>query len=858
MDIRGMSLILIASLASPAFANSAYYYGGVCGNQGNWTQQALARTNELRTFITQVKDDPNCKVLPQTLQETYSAIEARVQEMQSRGNEEEQSNLPREIGALRAFMGSDAQFRQQVAELMTGKMVRQSVNQNQSPLVSSIADNVQQVASDLGSLKDRTKKAFAQSLTLLDRTVDTLPLVEQCLVDPNQFGHFLASTIQLIGSFASSSQDATGSQLARTVSKLVTYSREKKFAMALRTLDQNQFLASLSCLLEVTSESYCAARDGKIIFDEMMANSELEQTSSGELKLRARKVDYKSTGGSHPLEGYYILTQNMPIITQWLQTIQIGVEPRLPTDSAQKNKPLDEINNFFKTVNDLKGYFNSSLETLREMQTLQEKRNLVLKMTVQLSNQMTGSGFVPNSTDQNFFTMAYQPMHIPFRLLGIETPPEVMGTTGSGIMQSPAGYLEANYERMAIFSTPEILAQTISTNMQTLIRNAESSAITYYNKWFVIDKIAIVNRSIVGVLYNVKESLKEVDAYLERLEKRVRRYSDDQSMIPGVRDTRARIQKVLTQFRRLETAGRNAGSLNVNDEQTLAVAEELIKEVYEQFYVMLAKSGWLANRMVDFVQYDYNLMQRSGLNMTPYIQEIYLATGRSLVDNIISMSSGNPSAVNQDLSLALRLNKGNLESLETALGRSYVDQIAFISHVVEGYRAVNGGTMWHMKNQDRHSWKTDEIPGYNNNSVWRYLKAFWKNGLASFGDVKSLWTQGAETFGWLRATRLSPDDEFGSARRVKNQLCVQTLAFNDLGPYWYMCRDSVLESPYVKSVHFGVTEENAKSLNVSYKEKAWEQYKENKSLNHSKRICGLRDYNRKNLVLYLLQGQTRR
>ncbi|HRO68163.1 MAG TPA: hypothetical protein PL182_11410, partial [Pseudobdellovibrionaceae bacterium] len=156
------------------------------------------------------------------------------------------------------------------------------------------------------------------------------------------------------------------------------------------------------------------------------------------------------------------------------------------------------------------------------------------------------------------------------------------------------------------------------------------------------------------------------------------------------------------------------------------------------------------------------------------------------------------------------------------------------------------------------SWKTDEIPGYNNNSVWRYLKAFWKNGLASFGDVKSLWTQGAETFGWLRATRLSPDDEFGSARRVKNQLCVQTLAFNDLGPYWYMCRDSVLESPYVKSVHFGVTEENAKSLNVSYKEKAWEQYKENKSLNHSKRICGLRDYNRKNLVLYLLQGQTRR
>lgn len=879
MKARNVSISFALSIfTSIASANSAYYYGGVCGNQGNWTQQALSRTSELKSFLNQIKDDPNCKALPQALQETYSSIESQIKALQSmpggaQGAQEDKSmTLPLEIGSLRTFLGSERQMQQQVTQLMASKMVEQSVIQTQNQAQPQRPDAVGQMASRLTSLKERTQKTFSTSLNLLDRAVDAFPQIEQCLVDPNHFGHFIASTIQLLGSFASSGQDATGSQLARTVSKLATYSRDRKFAKALRTLEQNQYMASLSCLLEVTSESYCAARDGKLVFDEMIKNSQLEQTKSGELRLRPTKINYKSAHGQNPLEGYYILTQNIPVITQWLQTVQIGVDPRLPTDADQKNKVLDEYNNFVKAVNDLKGTLNSQAESIREFKTKEEKQNAVFKMLRTLTDMMSnvGSGIPGMNGGQNFFTMAYQPMHIPFKLMGIDTPPEVLGTIPGQPIQFPFTYLEARYQTLPEFKDPEALVKIISSNLQNIIRGAEDSAITYYNKWFIVDKVAIVNKSLVGVLYNVRESLQEIDAYLERLEQRTQQYHRDQSINLGIRDTRNRIDKVLAEFRKLESIGsEQVGEKEKNlqsakrflkdvfgmeskstEEETLAAAEEFIRVVYEQFYVMLAKSGWLANRMSDFVNYDYNLMQRSGVNFSPFMNEIYLATGRALVDNIISMSAGNPASVNQDLAMALRLNKGNLEALEMGLAESYLDQIAFLQHIASGKTRVDGGSLWVAKNAHRQLFKVDEIPGKNNNLVWRTAKGAWYT--LGAGGTWSLWGSM-----WTSPVKISPDDEFGSAKRVRDQFCAQTLAFNNLEPFWGLCKDTVLLSPYAETPAFGIDPKLLDSISLAYKAKAWENYQENKALNHSKRICGLRDYSRKNLVLYLLQGQTR-
>lgn len=850
-----------STLAYADVTTSPYRYGGACGSQGSWTQQALSQTNELKSYLRNIKDDPKCKALPASLQSTLSELETQLNLAGKTANGESGS-LPSEIGALRLFMSGTSLFRTQVSKMMTSKLVRKSViDGSQAPDASDSArlDGANAVtAGDLVGLKERVRSGVNTSLMMIDRTVDALPDVQECMTQPNQFGHFLASTVAVLGSIASSGQDGTGAALARTVSKLFDANRNIRFGTALGTLDRNEFLASLACILDVTSENYCSTRDGQILFNEMNKNSELITTDKGELKLRDRTQSLQNNQQVHPLEGYYVLTQNLPVIADWLQSIQLGVEPRLPTDSQQKNKPLDEINTFYKAVNNLRGTYNSTLETMRQMKTASEQRNLVLKLISNLTMSMGGGDFDGmGAGNQNFFTVTYQPMHIPFRLIGIETPAAVLGST-SGFQQGPDQYLAANFEKMPEFQNPEELAKKIGSNMDEIIRRASDSAITYYNKWIVIDKIAIVNRSVVGSIMNVKESLGEIDRYLYRLEVRIKTNSGDPSMLPGLRDTRVRIEKVLGKFAAVESLGKsmldpkNSVSTDLSPE-LLQASEGLIKEVYDQFYVMLAKSGWLANRLVDFVQYDYNLMLRSGLDMTPYVQEIYLATGRTMVNQIIANSQNSPAAVNEDLALALRIGKGNIEALEYALSPSYADEIAFLTQVAKGDRYVDSFTKYATQNSVLIA---DPIPGNYNSDVWRYSEGIIiKPHAYALGSFLPLLSSVAEY--WFSPQHVSLDDEFDSAKRLRNQLCIQTLAFSNLNPFWNMCKNAEMVSPFVD----GLKPENAikarQQLDVIYKDKAWEKYKEDPKLNLSLRICGLREYNRKNLVLYLLQGELR-
>lgn len=864
--LAGFSLSFNALADSAATGYSTYHFAGQCGTQGSWTAAALEQTGALRNYITKVKDDPNCKVLGTTIQNTLTQVEQELSTMKSAGAPEvARSNLPAEIGALSDFAHSTTENRPEVLQVLTKKLVEQSVVSNQG----GGHDNPDASIQELAALRQRASRAGVAGLTMLNGTLDSLPKVQECLADNNAFGHFLAGTIKLVGAFASSNQDPSGTALATAVSKITNYAREAKYEKALAKLGQNEFMAALACLLEVTSESYCTARDGKIVFDDMMSRSQVVAGEDGKLVLQTKDVSPGTDGGDrdHPLEGYYVLTQNVPQITNWLQTIQIGVEPRMPTDSIQKGNVLMEITQYYTSVFNLQGTYNSGLATLKEYKNLAEKQNQVLNMVLDLAALMTDHG---RGNMQNFFTIAYQDIAIPFMLLGMDIPDAVKGTqvSGSGYQQTPAAYLKANYLSMTMFQTPDVLADTIKVNMDRIINLADASALAYYNKWFVIDKVAIVDRAIVGHLYNVRESLIEVRSYLNRLADRIQKFDGDQIMLVGVRDTITRTDKVLATFDALDQYAHGLTNLSNTDAvsgETLRLSEELIREVYEQYFVMLAKSGFLANRMSDFVQYDFNLMQRSGVDLTPYLEEVYLATGRSMVNNILSMSAGSPANVNQDLAMALRVNKGNIEAIETALGTSYLYQVGFLQHIVLGYRHLSPASMDFVLNRYGKTFPIDAVPGNFNNPLWLFTESVSgelfsiPNIVTPVQEIANLVGLG-DSLGAIPPQTLSPDDEFHSAERIKDQLCIQTLAFNNLNPFWRLCKTAELKSPFpypTPDLRSNLPNPLAGTLDVKYKEKAWEHYDDNRELNHSLRICGLRDFNRKNLVLYLLEGQTR-
>ena len=98
------------------------------------------------------------------------------------------------------------------------------------------------------------------------------------------------------------------------------------------------------------------------------------------------------------------------------------------------------------------------------------------------------------------------------------------------------------------------------------------------------------------------------------------------------------------------------------------------------------------------------------------------------------------------------------------------------------------------------------------------------------------------------------DDEFGSAQRVLEQFCVQSLAFSDVRAFFALCKGVTLKSPFSEASQTGLDKQKRSELEVIYDTKLVEN-RANASLNLSKRICAFRDYNRKNLVMYLTYGQ---
>lgn len=837
----GLSLLIV-----PAQAQT-YRYSGQCGTQGSWTAAALARTADLKTYIEKVKDDPNCKVLPAKLQASFSAIHENLKQAQSTSSDGPVTDAYQEIQSLAAAASDKPlaeMFQGTAAARMNQKLVQAAVLEN-STVTSKIKAGSER-KSRMAFLKENAA-SFGAGLSLVGQVVDSLPAAQRCLDDSTNFGHYFAATIQLVGSFASSGMDQYGSGVARLVSKLAEYSRDEKYVGALRALDQNEYLAALACLLESTSEAYCDARDAQILFQEMTKNSEVVTNSKGELSLKNKKVDMIGNGILHPLQGYYILTQNVPLITSWLQTIQLGVEPRLPTDSSQKNKPILEISIFDQSVNNIRGDYNVAIENIKATTNLDEKKKMTLDMVMKLSNSLTMGG-----GEQNFFTLAIPAVHMPFKLLGMETPSVVLG--GPGIIPMSAnGFFDSNGSALSELNDTNAMIAKIKVNLDGIIRRAQTSAIAYYSKWFIVDKVSIVNRSMIGNLSNVKSSLKEIDGYLAKLEQKIKNHSKDKSMILGVRDTRQRISSVLVKFKKIEELGESLKNANLTEssEEVVQATEDLIKEVFDQFSVMLAKSGWLASRMSDFVEYEYDLSQKSGVDMSAHASEIYLETGRAMMEKIIAMSNGNPTSVSSDLAMSLRLNKGNLEAIEKALGPAYLDQIAFLRHIVDGKTKVTEDSMWRMKKGG--AYDLDPVPGDNRNPLWKFFISSWKE---FFEDPVMLNTAYHKMVSWTKSQNISPDDEFGSARKVMNQFCTQTLAFGNLTPFWHLCKGTAMESPFLTYGGKEISTQAKNALNVIYKDKAWESYKVDRRLNHSVRICALRDFSRKNFVLYLLQGDT--
>ncbi|MGZ3748102.1 MAG: hypothetical protein ACXWRE_12040, partial [Pseudobdellovibrionaceae bacterium] len=577
------------------------------------------------------------------------------------------------------------------------------------------------------------------------------------------------------------------------------------------------------------------------------------------------------------------------VITSWLEKIQRGVEPKVKTDAKFKNETIQTVMNFYTTENNLLGDINSSKTTLASQTSLQAKKNVVLKTLLSLSSKLAGDIMKDDYT--NFFTINMRPREIPFALIGREVPPEVLGKGKSDFMQSPEDWLQANISNLSEFEKPEQLMETIHSNLKALIEASQLSAVSYYNEWFIYDNAALYVDSVTGMRYNVRNSLKNTNNYLQALEERIKSSSNaDVSLIPTIEETRYLISSVLEKYENLRLLGQAYKSASTEEarkeviEKGKQLHQELIESVYSNFSVLKGKSGFLANRMAVIVKNDFESMLKAGNSFTDEnVKNIFYATSDAAFEKMRQMSSGNPKDILMDLNNAQMTHKENLTAIEMMLKDHFLALISYTKMVSESITPNDEDI---NRDSFKRAWK----------DYWREYPIASRNllGAAFEGLSKPLdfyfsyYHGNNDRYPKSRTTSLgnnkvaaSVDNENEAAKHMYEFYCIQSLAFTDWRPFEALCKNVILKSPFTAATLSPQAQKKFEdSLNVSYDNKLMEylspetrknistlrerirfgalanldQVKLELAKNHSARICALRDYGRNNFVMYLTLG----
>jgi len=867
-------LLLVGSMASaqeePPVNNRPYHFSGPCSSQGSWTQAALNDTQRLREVTLQLRDDASCKAFGNSMQATLSGLE---KEFTSAADTEKRAStlatLPQEISAISSVMAEGSFMKHVLSPMLFGKLVTlssQETQHQQAPSGGAVATaGTSQPSREmlLQSFQQRMMKSAQRGLTLFNNTIDQIPQLQTCLTDTNSMGQFFAGSINMLGSLISSGQDPIGTQTAQAISKLSSYMREKQFANVLQKLNQNDFMASISCMMEITSESYCSTRDARIMFNQMInqINPAKSSLPSNADDLKKRRLGGRDLEG--PLAGYYILSQQVPVISNWLYKIQIGNAPRLEEDATFQTKILKNVNEFFIQMKTLEGYYYNQAMNLREMPDRKAKQNLMRQTILEL-----GATMVKSDGSLNFFLLTYSSVEMPFRLIGIDTPAQVRGKSVETRMEGPE-WINANYADLPEFQDPEALALRVEKNLRSILDSGMAAAIAYYNKNYIVDQAGIVNDSLLGMTYNVKDALVNIDRYLAGLKTRIEKEADDKTLVGSIVETRIKIGRVLARYHALREYSENLANKKfaTADEEEEEVKNKLrvlnialITEVYDQFQVLLARTGWLANRMTSFVWNDYQLIFKKQIRkdpnfFNPHLEELFYASGQMAFDRMLNIANGNPANINTDLNKALRINKENIAAMEM-LFRDNVVQIVNDLKLASTRGQVNSKDITYNSIKRSYGDQWQKTPEDSRGGIQRFFSGLWMSTKTVFGFEEVRYPVHQRTFlGLKNKVIYSTDDEFQSSKNLLSQLCVQALAFQDLRGIWSNCQNIELASPFPKpQLNDSFAKTDRDYLSINFKNKAYANLKENQGLNQSNRICAFRDYNRRNMVAYLTLG----
>ncbi len=827
----------VVSVALPQTSYSNDYTFGSCTSKGGWTQTALTQTASIATLITQLKDLPACKGI-----ESLKSNLDQLQNLRSPTTEAAQrlriESLPSELAALRQYRTSDPSTKDIVSKLILDKSLESatmSTAQNQN--FSSIDPKLMMMSDRLSSLSSRFNSSVDIATESLSRYFSTVSNYSGCLMARPDLGvQLITASVDLIGAFAGGGSAL--SKLGKPLEGFLRMLQTSNLRNALRKANETAFLSSIACLMESTSDLYCSIEDAYHLSNSNVSTN----TENIELKL-------KNKTGSNPIEGYFLITRELPAISNWIQAIISGATPNFETDAQQKNKIWNGIMEFIKSTNTLKSMVNESYIQTQALTDINQKRNAVYKLIFRISDTIIGD---QGSSTTNYYTIEAVPQYMPFYLIGLKDIPEPCirrpNDPVNKVLNSPQDWMLSGGSYVPQFQDPEALFQVIRAQIDGLIARAQTAASAQFQQRMVLDMQNLCAQGVTNEVVTVEQSFINVASYLNRLEDRIWKAQGHEfgniQMIPLIRDTQKRLSTILEKFNTYKKISRSyqykKTSADLLDSSKKS-CEAIVNAAYTQLNVMLQLNTFLTNRLTTLIRHDYIMRVRNHESMSPYEQELLTVSGAALLERLSEVNRVDANRIKLDLDGAQVAAQTNLGLLQQSFSNVLAPMIEELGMVASNSKPTN------VK--------------INFKRLGRFFEDIGPAGPAAPFIIFNQWMQYRERYTlkpWFAPyTKQGADTSNNSNAQYKARICILTLGFENRESFYHLCAGSVLKSAYSIVNKPQDRKMKTSELDVSYDE----YFKKSRASVTSayaegyKNICAFRDFDRKNQRHYLIQNQ---
>ncbi|MBS1959789.1 MAG: hypothetical protein JST80_09980 [Bdellovibrionales bacterium] len=853
--IRTPIAVAIAMGLVPNLASAGVYnLGGSCPSQGAWTQMALQQSQQIAQAIRQLKDNPACKGIDQVLADLQTS-QRDLQNTAPDGEAQRESQLesmPQEMQALKGAIAEGGAINQDAPAMLMNRTLKAASISSDLAANSTSATKTTLFSGGLKSkaltaLFNKIQAPTAKGLDMISAVMQKLPDYDECLIGhPRQGLAILSGAVKTAAAF-SAAGEGVGDKLGNAIVNLATMARDRRFTKALRETDETEFWFSVSCLLESTSKNYCEAENAQEI---------LKYTK--DQYIAAQKKNAADPNRDNPLEGYYLMVRDLPTISTWLQKVQFGATPRLRADASFKTKIWNQVTDLTNKTNDIAGFFNEQMILLRELPDTESKQNQLYTILDNLIGMLSGAGGDTQASDSAlFFNTTINSNYLPFFLIGRkEIPPECRVNSNGGVVMNPLDYIKTGGvggKYIEEFNDPVALASVIEDKMNWVIQQAGVKASKYFQERLIVDQANLVNQTMSDQYLTVQKALQNVYNYLVRFEKRLVTNKDraDIMMIPSIRETKVKIQKVLRSYDDLRKLGEQMvlapTKINDNDlsPKVKTAAKKVIDTVFEEFNMWLQKDSFLTGRLSTMIQKDFQMRIKNGQNMTQYQQDILTITQQHLLDKLISVHGVNPTNSQQDLYQAQVINRRNLHVFEEVFQDTMYRMIIEMKSIVDGKGEAGVRESLKKKIAEERSTRA---------KTFLYLPIAYPapgTGIISWLLSPSVHKRHPGLFE-SRHTNVNKvtgiDDVYGSTAQVMAKFCAQTLAFENRAFFRDVCRNTRLKSYYSDG-----TSKN--TLDLTYNDfvpaKGNTDFIRKNAKLTSKAICAINTFNTRNLVQWM-------